>query len=292
MTLMLNKQNDRWVKTMSQGGFLKATAVTAAGLVSEAGKRHNIKGDELIALGQALVLCLLQCSRQKPGSKISISVKGSHRLRQVMVDGSSTGEVRGFITLREPEDIVPHASENTGPWGTGLISIVTLLPNEKEPYVGTCELATGHLAKDFTVYLAQSEQIPAAVGLSVALNNAGEVAAAGGFLVEILPGADDATIDSIENNIQSLSDLARHLTQDSNPTKLLSQIFADHSFTILENHPVTFGCNCTKDRVSRALRLLGKAELTTMAAEDGGAEIKCDFCSESYKFSADDLRLL
>ncbi|MBI3554930.1 MAG: Hsp33 family molecular chaperone HslO, partial [Deltaproteobacteria bacterium] len=164
--------------------------------------------------------------------------------------------------------------------------------NEKDPYVGTVPIVTGYLAKDITFYLTQSEQIPSAVGLAVNLAKDGSVASAGAFLVQVMPGASKKEIALVEDNINHLDGLASKIAHDSNPTLLLAHIFNDMTFTILDERPLQFECSCSKERVSRALRLLGRTEIEDMISKDKGAHVHCDFCGTSFRYSEDDLQAI
>ncbi len=283
------RTQDRWVKILGTGGTLKATALSAKNVVREASQRHKLSGEHAVALGEALVAALLLASRQRSGGRISISVKGDQILKQVVADGTAEGSVRGFLTCR---DTAAAAVENRGPWGQGLLSVVTLNPGKKEPYVGTIELTTGFLAKDLTVYLTQSEQIPSAVGLSVNVADNGEILSAGGFLLEVMPGAQDSDIAAIERNILEMETMASQLGRDPNPVLLLSQIFAEQPFTIMEEKGVNFLCTCSRNRVQRALTLLGPTELQDMIEKDHGASVHCDFCNDEYAFTEAELQAL
>lgn len=282
------QNNDRWIKCLANGGNVIATAISATHLVKDAQKKHNEtvhSSLEIKSLGEALMAGLLLASTCKQGERVSLSVKGEQLLRQAVVDANPDGTVRGFILTRES----PHQTDEAlGPWQKGTVSVVRLKLNEKEPYVGTVPAVTGHLAKDITFYLSQSEQIPSAVGLSVNVTG-NTVESAGAFLVQVLPGATLEEIKSIENNIQNMESLADQMAKSSDPTLLLSQIFNDSTFTLIEEKPLRFECNCSKSRVERALRLLGPKEIQDMVREDHGAKITCDFCGKHFEFNSEEL---
>ncbi|MEW6055758.1 MAG: Hsp33 family molecular chaperone HslO [Bdellovibrionota bacterium] len=277
---------DKWIKCIAQGGNMIATSICATDLVEEARRRHKLSGPEINALGEALMGGLLLASTCKPGERVSLSVKGDGIFKQTVVDAAPEGKVRGFIISR---DLVGNLDQKLGPWQNGLLSVVRLKLNEKEPYIGTVPVVTGHLAKDLTYYLSQSEQIPSAIGLAVNLEKGGQVSSAGAFMVQVLPGASSAEIAAIEDNIHNLQSLAAEVAENSNPTRLLGQIFTDTTFTILDDRPLSFQCNCSKERIGRALLLLGRAELQDMLEKDKGAEVHCDFCGSEFSFGSQDL---
>lgn len=280
---------DKWIKCIAIGSNMLATTVTAAALVEDARKRHKLSGIETRALGETLMAGLLLASTCKAGERVSLSIKGDKFLRQAVADATPAGKVRGFLISRELDSDIDI---NMGPWQNGLLSVVRQKLNEKEPYVGTVPILTGYLAKDLTFYLTQSEQIPSAVGLAVNTNPDGSVASAGAFLVQVLPGASSKEIKLVEDNINALQSLAAQVAHDPNPTHLLANIFSDISFTILEDRPLSFECNCSRERVDRALKLLGRAELEDMKAKDHGASIHCDFCGTTFSYGEDELENL
>ena len=280
---------DKWIKSIAVGGNMMATTIYAPALIEEARQRHKLGKTETRALGEALMASLLLASTCRSGERVSLSIKGDKFLKQCIADANPNGTVRGFVIARELDSDIDI---EMGPWQHGLLSVVRLKLNEKEPYVGTVPIVTGYLAKDITFYLTQSEQIPSAVGLAVNLAKDGSVASAGAFLVQVMPGASQKEIAMVEDNINHLDGLAAKIAHDSNPTLLLAHIFNDMTFTILDERPLHFECTCSKERVSRALRLLGKTEIEDMITTDKGAHIHCDFCGTSFSFTEADLRTL
>jgi molecular chaperone Hsp33 len=229
---------------------------------------------------------LLVASYCKKGERINLNIQGSGHYSQALVDAHPDGSVRGYVIERKvrDEDLEIFAREGIGPWGTGLLSVLRTKGDEgAQPYIGTVPLLTGHLAKDLSFYWAQSEQIPSAVGLVVNLDEHNEVQAAGGFLIQILPGASKEEVQTIERHINDIHSLEEALSQDQDPLHLLSRIFQSTSFMIVEEKPVEFRCNCSWERVERALTLVGAKELRSMLAENGEAIVHCDFCCKEYK---------
>ncbi len=280
---------DRWIKCIAKSGSITATAIIAPQIVEEAQKRHDLGPKETKSLGEVMLASLLLVSSCKEGERLSLSVRGEGQLQQSVVDANPNGTVRGFILSRN-QFIEPNPKK--GPWQNGFLTVVRLKQNQKEPYNGTVQLLTGHLAKDITFYLSQSEQIPAAVGLAVDVDEKNKIKTAGAFIVQILPGASDEEIALIEKNINTMEELAEQVVRTSNPTLLLSQVFNDMTFTILDEKQVRFECHCQKDKVMTALRMLGKEELLDMIDKDKGADVKCDFCSKKYRFEIDELAKL
>jgi molecular chaperone Hsp33 len=193
------------------------------------------------------------------------------------------------VTERKAKHV--HITEDRGPWGSGLLSVLRTKGDKEQPYIGTVPLLTGHLAKDLTFYWFQSEQIPSAVGLGVYLNK-GKLAAAAGFLVQALPGALDSEVKMIQNHIQNLSNLKQKILRQPDPVKLLAELFRDSAFTLVEEKELRFNCTCSIDRVEQSLALIGQAELTSILEEDGRAVVKCDFCSSEYTVEGPEIRKL
>ncbi len=280
---------DKWIKCISVGGNFLATAIRAPNLVQEAARRHKLKPVESQILGESLMGGILLASSGKNGERVSLSLKGPGFYKQAVVDALPAGKVRGFLTTREAMGAMrdPHIA----PWSEGTLSVVRMNQDQKEPYVGTVPAITGHLAKDLTFYLTQSEQIPSAVGLATVLDpSSGLVKTAGAFLIQVLAGASAQEISTIENNLHELQSLASELCDDQDPTVLLGKLFNDLTFVLLEERPLHYECTCSKERILSALALVGKAELEDMIEKDNGAQVDCDFCGNHYQVSAEELK--
>jgi molecular chaperone Hsp33 len=282
---------DRWLKCISANGNLRGVAIQATQLIQSMAAMHKIEGSAAQALGEAVMGAMLIGSYCKNQERVNLNVQGSGDIKQALVDAYPDGSVRGYVVQRG-EDEISIEFEGQGPWGSGFLSVLrTKNAEHQQPYIGTVPLLTGHLAKDLTYYWAQSEQVPSAVGLAVCQEN-GQITAAGGFLVQAMPGATAEEIKSIERHIQEIESLAGRVAQDPNPLSLLSQIFQDTAFILVEEKPLTFKCNCSWERVNRALTLIGSAELKEMLMKEKSASVKCDFCSTEYLVDADGLKKL
>jgi molecular chaperone Hsp33 len=288
---------DRWIKIISTQGNIRGVAVHATGLVQEMATQHGLEGLGAQGLGETVMGALLLAATCKPGERMNLNIQGSGRYRQALADAHPDGTVRGFVMEREntPEEIKSFDKLGIGPWGAGTLSVLRTKSDEtkRQPYIGTVPLLTGYLAKDLSFYWVQSEQIPSAVGLAVNLADDGKkVTTAGGFLIQALPGASVEEVRAIENHINELQSMAEALAKDDDPLHLLSRIFQSTGFMILEEKPISFKCQCSWERVERALTLVGPAELKAMLAEDGEAIVKCDFCCKEYKVRGPDLERL
>jgi molecular chaperone Hsp33 len=284
---------NKWIKCISTHGNIRGVAIQAAGLINEIAQAHEIREDEHVrALGEAVMGALLVASYCKGNERINLNIQASGHIAQALVDAHPDGTVRGYVIGREEQQASTGLDSNDGPWGSGMLSVLRAKGGEAEqPYIGTVPLLTGHLAKDFSFYWVQSEQIPSAVGLAVNVEK-GQVTTAGGFLVQALPGANPGEIKVIEQHINEIQSLAERLAEDADPLHLLSQIFQSTAFMLIEEKPLKFECNCSWERVQRALTLVGAAELKSMLTEDNAAVVRCDFCAKEYRVDADMLEEL
>jgi molecular chaperone Hsp33 len=269
-----------WIKCISTEGNLRGVAIQATDLVQSLADQHKIKGMAVRGLGEAVMGALLIASYCKPGHRINLNVRGSGYFQQALVDAYPEGTVRGYVIEREN---IQDEDTNLGPWGTGLLSVLRTKDEIGEkPYIGTVPLLTGHLAKDLSFYWVQSEQIPSAVGLSVSMDG-DRIVSAGGFLVQALPGASTQEVRNIEHHIGEIQSLAESLNKDVSPMHLLSQIFQSTPFIVVEEKPIECSCNCSWERVQKALTLVGVPELRSMLLEDRVAIVRCDFCAREYE---------
>lgn len=288
---------DKWIKCIAQGGNIHATVIVAKDFINEARKKHGLGKLETKRLGEAMLAGLLLSSTMKQGERLSLSIKGDHVLKQVVVDvdpnhffeDGIAASTRGFLITRE---VTVESDPEKGPWQNGILTLVRLKLDQKEPYVGSVPVLTGHVAKDITFYLSQSEQIPSAVGIAINMNDDGEVTSAGAFIAQVMPGALPAEVKILEMNLFSMEKFEKQLENGSGPTQILENVFTDMAFTETEERPIRFFCECTRVRVMNAIMLLGKTEILDMIEKDNGAEVRCDFCSVNYKFNIQELEAL
>lgn len=289
----MSAQTNRWIKIISTHGNIRGVGIQATELVRSLAQLHSLRGEAAQGLGEAVMGAMLLASYCKPGERVNLNIRGSLKFKQALVDAYPDGSVRGYLIEVDANESAAAIARDKGPWGDGLLSVLrTKSAEQGQPYIGTVPLLTGYLAKDLTFYWVQSEQIPSAVGLAVNLNADGIVASAGGFLVQALPGANDREVRAIEQHINDLESLAAQMTKDMDPIQLLSKIFQDTAFVLLEEKPLRFECSCSWQRVERALALVGVTELTSMLSEDNEASVRCDFCTKQYRVDAAGLEKL
>ena len=215
-------------------------------------------------------------------------------LGTVLAVSDHEGNVRGYVA--NPQADLPLRDDGKldvgGAVGAeGTITVIKDL-HMKEPYVGTVDLLGGEIAEDITSYFAESEQIPTACALGVLVDRDQSVKAAGGYLIQLMPGAGEDTIAKVEGGVMAAGPVSAILEQSDDPEALLRTVMSDFDLKILETCPVSYKCYCSRQRVERALISLGKPELEQMLAEQGGCQLTCQFCDAVYDFSADDLRAL
>ena len=284
MAVDYQSKQDKWVKCISSSGTIRAVAITATEIVQQMADRHGITEIGTIALSEAVIAGLILSSYCKSGEKVNLNIKGSGWCQQAIIDANADAEVRGYIVERPQEEV--HLARGIGPWGIGLLSVLRTKHEQTQPYIGTVPLITGRLPKDLTFYWLQSEQVQSAVGIDVFMKD-GKVTLAEGFLIQALPGASDADILFIEEHLKRLKEFNDEAVQRSTPLNLIAYLLENQSFSVLEEKPLTFKCNCSLDRVKRSLSLVGLDELKDMAKDSKGTEIVCDFCSEKYVLNTD-----
>ncbi|KRN27866.1 33 kDa chaperonin [Lactobacillus selangorensis] len=285
--------SDYLVRAMADNDQLRAFAIDATDVVREAQKRHDTFPTASAALGRTLVATLLLSAAEMKGDeKMTVRVLGDGPVGGIVADADAHGHVKGYIQ-------VPHVDlplkENGhidvgGAVGKNGTLTVTKDLGLKEPYSGTVELASGEIGDDFTYYLASSEQIPSAVGVSVYVNADGSIGVAGGFMIQVMPGADDATISRLEANLKKLPQVSDLLRDGTTPEQLLDRIFGAGEVKVIAKEPVSFQCDCSKDRFAKGLATLSDKELHSMIDEDHGAETVCKFCGNKYEFTEAELK--
>lgn len=286
--------NDVWLKCISQSGTLRGVAVRCTDLARELSVVHTLQGEPSRAFGESLVAGFLLSSYCKAGERMNLNIKGDGWAKQALVDAYPDGTIRGYLVPNDAPVHQNHDLTGEGPWGRGTLSVLRKRDHEgsSEPYVGTVPLITGHLAKDLTFYWLQSEQVPSAVGIAVNLDDSGKIASAGGFLVQAMPGATDEEIREVESQVASMTNLAKEVAEDHEPIHLLSTLFQNLAFVVLEKKELHATCRCSEARMRNALTLVGTAELQAMIDEVGEAVVKCDFCEKEYRADAATLRAM
>lgn len=286
--------HDYLVKALACEGQVRAYAVRTTETVSEAQRRHHTWRTASAALGRSLTAGVMMGAMLKGDDKITIKVDGGGPIGVILVDANANGEVRGYVT--NPE--VDFESNEMGKLDvrravgtTGTLTIVKDV-GMRDFFSGQVPIVSGELAEDFTYYFANSEQVPTSIGVGVLVNPDDSILAAGGFIIQLMPDVDDATISKIEERLNTIPPISKLIEKGLSPEEILAELFEDESVTVLETMPVKFHCPCSKERFADAITGLGSAEIQAMIDEDGKAEVHCHFCNERYQFSIDELETL
>ncbi|POD84531.1 33 kDa chaperonin [Lactiplantibacillus plantarum subsp. plantarum] len=233
---------------------------------------------------------LLASSVLKGDEQMTVKINGNGPVGGIVIDGNAKGTVKGY--LQHPHIHLPlneqHKIDVKTAVGTDGFLSVTKDQGVGDPFTGTVALVSGELGEDFTYYLAQSEQIPSAVGLSVFVNDDNSIGVAGGFLVQVLPNATDEAISSLEAKLKDLPLVSQLMREGKTPEDILDLLF-DGDVKVLDKMPVKFECDCSKERFAEALMALPKHEVRAMIDEDHGATAVCHFCGSQYQFSEAEL---
>jgi molecular chaperone Hsp33 len=285
--------NDHMVRALSSAGGLRALACSAGVLAREICTMQQSSATASIALGRGLSAGALMGALLKTGQRVALKFEGNGPLRMMIIEADSDGAVRGCLGNPSAE-----AEPLDGKWNVaallgraGFLTVTRDLGMGGEPYRGMVQLHTSEIGDDLAFYLADSEQVPSSVGLGAAVDDLGCVSACGGFLVQALPKADESEIEEIMANIAALPPLAA-LLKEGGPEELLKQIFGNVSYTLLETHDIFFRCGCNREKVERALLSFDANEIRDMIQKDGGAEVSCEFCLQTYQFDATELEQL
>ncbi|MBR2258157.1 MAG: Hsp33 family molecular chaperone HslO [Blautia sp.] len=283
--------HDYIVRAVAADEQVRVFAALTTDVVETARKRHNTSPAATAALGRLLTAGAMMGVMMK-GEKdlLTLQIKGDGPLGGITVTADSRGNVKGYVN--NPEVLV-HAKPNgkldvSGAVGNGILTVIKDL-GLKEPYSGQVDLQTGEIAEDLTYYFAESEQIPSAVGLGVLLNKENTVRQAGGFIIQVMPDAAEETIARLEKNISLLPPVTSILEEVHTPEGLLDVVLSGVDHQIQERYETRFYCNCSKERVEKALISIGKKELASLIAEKKPAQLHCHFCNTDYEFSVSEL---
>ena len=286
---------DRIVRAISTDGLVQAAAICSRDLTERARQIHKTLPVATAALGRALAAASMMGNALKSdGASLTLQFKGGGPLGTVLAVSDNQGCVRGYVT--NPHTDLPLRPDGKLDVGgavghDGTLTVIKDL-HMKEPYVGTIDLMGGEIAEDVASYFVESEQIPTACALGVLVDRDQSVKSAGGYLIQLMPGAGEDTIAKVEGGVMAAGPVSAILEQNDDPEALLRTVMSDFDLKILETCPVSYKCYCSRQRVERALISLGKPELEQMLAEQGGCQLTCQFCDAVYDFSADDLRAL
>lgn len=283
---------DYIVRAMAADAQVRAFAATTRNLVETARQYHDTSPVITAALGRLLTAGSMMGSMLKGERDVlTIQVRGDGPVEGLTLTADSKANVKGYAV--HPQVILPPNAAGKlnvgGAVGQGSLRVIKDM-GLKEPYVGQTALQTGELAEDLTYYFAVSEQVPSSVGLGVLMNKDNTVRQAGGFIVQLMPFAEDAVITQLEENLKSIRSVTAMLDGGDTPERILEQVLCGLELTITDTAPAAYHCGCSKERVERAIISIGKKELSEMIDEGKEIEVSCQFCDRKYQFSVEELK--
>lgn len=285
---------DEILRAVSADGFAKISVITARGAVQRANAIHHCSPTAIAALGRSLCAAsMLGDLLKEENGTLTLRINGGGGLGTIVAVSDSEGNVRGMVS--NPAFDLPTRPDGKldvgGAVGKDGMLTVSRDIGLREPYVGSTELVSGEIAEDLSAYLVESEQIPAACGLGVLVDTDHSVKAAGGFLVQLMPGAPEALIEKLEDNIFMMDQLTTILDEDG-ADAIITQVMRDLAPEIVLRHPMAYRCACSRARVEQALRQCGPDELREMIAEGKDTQVHCQFCDTEYVFTPAQLQEL
>ena len=286
---------DQIVRVIAKNAPVKAMAISGTALVERARAIHDCWPVAAAALGRLLMAAsMMGAVMKEEDASVTLRVKGGGPLGSLTAVSDHMGNVRGYV--QDPAVDVPRKARGKLDVGAavghdGELSVIRDI-GLKDPYIGSVRLVSGEIAEDVAAYFVESEQIPTACALGVLIDLDQTVKAAGGYLIQLLPGAGDEVISSIERGVARLGAVSARLDAGMDPLDLLKEVLSDFELEVLETAPVEYRCYCSEERVSRALIGMGAKELRSLIKEQNGAEVSCQFCDKVYHFSAEDLEQL
>ena len=274
--------NDYLVRAMGFNGQVRAFAVRTTETIGEAQRRHSTWPTASAALGRSMTAAVMMGAMLKGDDKLTVKIEGDGPIGPIIIDSDANGNVRGYVTNGQLDVRRAVGTE-------GALTIVKDL-GLRDMFSGQTPIVSGEIAEDFTYYFATSEQVPSSVGLGVLVNPDNTILAAGGFILQLMPGCEEETIDAIEAQLASIEPVSKMIEKGYTPEQILETVLGEKGdISILSEAPVQFKCQCSKERFGAAIIGLGAKEIQEMIAEDGKAEAQCHFCLETYNFSQDEL---
>lgn len=286
---------DEIIRMITGDGMVKAVAVTGKDMVERARQIHKTLPVATAALGRTLMAASMMGDmlKEEDGS-VTLQIKGGGPLGAITAVSDSRGNPRGYLQNGQvdiPRKYQGKLDVGTAVGSSGSLTVIKDM-GLKEPYMGSVQLVSGEIAEDITAYFVESEQVPTACALGVLVDKDQSVAAAGGYLVQLLPGADESVIQRLEESIARLGPVTDALHGGADAVQLLERVLEGQEPELLERRPVAYKCYCSRERVSRAIISMGKEEMQSLIEEQGGAELTCQFCDKVYRFTKEELQEL
>ncbi len=285
---------DYMIRAVAANNQIRAFAITSKHLVEQARVYHNTSPVITAALGRLLTGAAMMGMMMK-GEKdlLTLQIKCGGAAKGMTVTADSQGNVKGYPQV--PDVMLPPNAKGKldvgGALGPGILSVIKDM-GMKEPYVGQVALQTSEIAEDLTYYFATSEQVPSAVGLGVLMNKDNTVKQAGGFVIQLMPFTEDAVVEALEKKVAEVTSVTDLLEQGATPETLLEQVLGEFGIEITEKIPTSYHCDCSRERVTKALISIGVKDIQEMIEEQEPVEVNCQFCDKQYVFTPDDLKSL
>ena len=284
---------DYMIRATAANAQVRAFAVTSRDIAEYARKAHDLSPVATAALGRSMSAALMMADMLKgPADLLTLQIDGDGPIGRILVTADNNGGVKGYVQnpgVYLPNNAYGHLNVG-GAVGKGTLTVIRDM-GMKDPYVGQTAIQTGEIAEDITYYYAVSEQIPSSVGLGVLVNTKeNRVMEAGGFIVQLMPFAEEETIAALEKNLGSIEAVTKMLSAGDTPEMMLEKVLKGLDLVITDRSPVEFRCNCGKERYERALVLLGRDEMQKIVDDGEPVEIECQFCGKKYAFTPEELK--
>ena len=284
--------SDYMIRATAANGQVRAFAATTRDLTEYARNAHNTSPVVTAALGRTMTAAVMMGSMLKGDKELlTVKIQGDGPIGSLTVTADSKANVKGYVN--NPDVMLPPSKEGKLDVGKALdLGVLTVIKDIglKEPYSGQTHLVSGEIAEDLTYYFAASEQIPTSVALGVLMNKDNTVRQAGGFIIQLMPFTPDEVVDALEKKISEIASVTEMLEEGNTPEQILEIILGDFGLEITDTLPAAFQCDCSKERVSRAISTLSKKDLDDIINDGEAIEVKCQFCNKAYHFDVDELK--
>lgn len=285
---------DYLVKAITYNEQVRAYAVNTTVTIGEAQRRHNTWPTASAALGRSMTASVMLGAMLKGEEKITVKINGGGPIGTILVDTNAKGEVRGYVSNPQTHFDLNDQGKLDVKRAVGTDGLMTVSKDIglQYPFTGQIPIVSGEIGEDFTSYLFNSEQTSSAVGVGVLVNPDNTIQTAGGFIIQLMPGAENEVISEIEERLKVIAPISSMIAEGMTPEQILEQVLGEGNVKVLEKLSVQFQCQCSEERVANAIISLGSEEIQDMIYTDGQAEANCHFCNETYHFTKEDLEEL